>query len=214
MSAEESTNDDTQLAAKAVAGDEAALSKLLFIHCERLIAEISSKLPDDLQGSVSAEDIVQEAFVVAFQRIGSFDPQDHEHFYPWLATIARNRLMDAIKAQRAAKRGGGRRAVADAPTSDDEDMVRLLEVLAAHSRTPSRSAAGHEAAQAVERALIELPENYREALRLRYVDAMPVAQIAERMNRSEGSVHMLCHRGLQALRLALGDSASFLSTKS
>jgi RNA polymerase sigma-70 factor (ECF subfamily) len=98
--------------------------------------------------------------------------------------------------------------------SEDEEMVRLLEVLAAHSRTPSRSAASHEAAQAVDDALGKLPEDYREALRLRYFDALPVAQIAARMNRSEGAVHMLCHRGLEALRLALGDTSRFLTRKS
>ena len=92
-------------------------------------------------------------------------------------------------------------------------MVHLLEVLAAHSRTPSRSAAAHEAVEAVQRALSGLPEDYGEAIRLRYVEGLPVAQIATRMNRSEGSVHMLCNRGLQALRIALGDSARFLTKK-
>jgi RNA polymerase sigma-70 factor (ECF subfamily) len=212
MSVDESTSDDEQLAAKAVAGDEVALSKLLFRHHEQLVADISGRLPADLQGSVSAEDVVQEAYVVAFQRIASFNPQDHARFYAWLATIARNRLMDAVKAQRAAKRGGGRMAVANLST-DDEEMVHMLEVLAAHSRTPSRSAAGHEAAEAVARALEDLPKDYGEVLRLRYVDALPVAEIAERMQRTDGAVHMLCHRGLQALRLALGDTTKFLTRK-
>ncbi|HKQ47148.1 MAG TPA: sigma-70 family RNA polymerase sigma factor [Phycisphaerae bacterium] len=213
MSADESPHHDTQLAAKAVAGDEVALSKLLFSHHERLVAEVGSKLPSDVQGSVSAEDIVQEAYVVAFQRIATFNPEDHERFYPWLAAIARNRLMDAVKAQRAAKRGGGRVAVTGEQT-DDEEMVQLLEVLAVHTRTPSRSAADHEAAQAVERALGNLSEDYKEALRLRYLEALPVAQIASRLSRTEGAVHMLCHRGLQAMRLALGDTSKFLTKKS
>jgi RNA polymerase sigma-70 factor, ECF subfamily len=212
MSADQSPHDDSQLAAKAVAGDEVALSTLLFSHHERLVAEIGSKLPRDLQGSVSAEDVVQEAYVVAFQRIASFNPQDHERFYPWLAAIARNRLMDAVKAQRAAKRGGGRVAVTGEQT-DDEEMVQLLEVLAVHTKTPSRSAADHEAARAVERALGDLSEDYKEALRLRYLEALPVAQIAARLNRSEGAVHMLCHRGLQAMRVALGDTSRFFTKR-
>src|SRR5262249_56740519 len=111
MPLDDSPHDDAQLAAQAVAGDEVALSKLLFRHHERLVAELGGKLPQDVQGSVAAEDIAQEAYVVAFQRIATFNPQDHERFYPWLAAIARNRLMDAIKAQRADKRGGGRVAV-------------------------------------------------------------------------------------------------------
>lgn len=212
MSASDDMQVDTQLAARAVAGDEIALSRLLFRHHERLVAEIARRLPADMRGSTSAEDIAQEAYVVAFQRIASFNPQDHHRFYPWLEAIARNRLMDAIKTQRAAKRGGGRVALNDEEGEDDE-MVRLLESLAAHSRTPSRSAADHEAVAAVQRAFRELAKDYAEALRLRYVEALPVAQIAARMNRTHGAVHMLCHRGLEALRQALGDTSRFLTRK-
>ena len=207
------TDENSELAARAVAGDEEALSKLLFCHHERLVAEVASKLPSDVQGSLSAEDVVQEAYVVAFQRIATFDPGDHEKFYPWLAAIARNRLMDAVKGQRAAKRGGGRVAVTG-EVGEDEEMVQLLDILASHSRTPSRSAAGHEAVAAIQRALENLPEDYGVALRMRYVEALPVGQIASKMNRTDGAVHMLCHRGLAALRMALGDTSKFLTKKS
>lgn len=214
MSADESTQDESQLAADAVAGDEVALSKLLFLHHGRLVAQIAARLPADLQGSVSAEDIAQEAYVVAFQRISTFDPRDFERFDAWLASIARNRLMDAVKAQRAAKRGGGAMPAVGAVAGDDGDVVRLLEVLASHSRTPSRSAAGHEAVQAVERGLSGLPDDYAQALRLRYVEGLSVAEAAGRMQRSEGAVQMLCYRGLLALREALGDTSSFLTKRS
>jgi len=203
--------EDSVLIARAVAGDEVALSQLLYRHHGRLATEVGGKLPADLQGSVSAEDIVQETFVVAFQRIGSFNPQDHERFYSWLAVIARNRLMDAIKAHRADKRGGGRVVAATAPSTGDEEVVLLLEMLAAHSRTPSRSAANHEAAQAIQQALDEVSEDYAKALRMRYLEGLPVAEVAARMNRSEGAIHMLCHRGLEALRQVLGDASRFLT---
>lgn len=211
MTPDEPTQVDEQLTRKAVAGDEVALSQLLFRHHDRLVADIGSKLPSDLRGSVAAEDIAQETYVVAFQRIAAFNPEDHPRFFGWLSAIAKNRLMDAIKAQRAAKRGGGRVASFDATEADDLEMVRLLEVLASHSRTPSRSAAGHEAAEAVARALENLPPDYREVLRLRFLEALPVAEVATRMDRSPGAVHMLCQRGLQTLRQVLGDASRFLS---
>ena len=213
MSADEHATDDTKLAAEAVAGDEVALSKLLFLHHDRLIAEIGSRMPADVQGALSAEDVVQEAYVVAFQRIATFNPHDHDKFYPWLAAIARNRLMDAVKAQRTAKRGGGRVAVTDSPAGEDGEMVQVLEMLAAHSQTPSRDAARQEAVAAVERGLSHLSEDYARVLRLRYVEALPVAEVAAQLNRSEGAVQMLCQRALQALRAALGDSSQFLTKK-
>ncbi len=213
MSPDESPQDEPQLAARAVAGDEVALSQLLFRCHDRLVGEIGRKLPADIQGSIAAEDIAQEAYVVAFQRIASFNPQDHERFFAWLFAIARNRLMDAIKAHRTAKRGGGRVEVVTGQAAEDDDVVRLLETLAAHSRTPSRSAAGHEAAEAVGRALASLPPDYAEALRLRYLESLPIAEVAARMNRSEGSIHMLCNRALKALKRAMGETSRFLSRK-
>lgn len=212
--------------AQAVAGDEAALGRLLLLHHARLVREVAGKIPPDVQGTISAEDIVQEAYVVAFQRIRTFELDEPEAgspspanpprqtMYPWLAGIARNRLMDAVKAQRAAKRGGGRAAVQEpAGEEDQSQVIGLLEMLAAHSRTPSRSMAGHEAVAAVQETLAALPPEYREALRLRYVEALPVAEIAARMKRSEGAVQMLCHRALRALRDALGDPGQFFSRK-
>jgi RNA polymerase sigma-70 factor (ECF subfamily) len=80
-------------------------------------------------------------------------------------------------------------------------------------RTPSRSAAGHEAVRAVQVGLAGLKSDYREALRLRYIEGLPVAEVAARMDRTERAVHMLCHRGLQCLRAAVGRSSQFLSSK-
>lgn len=213
MSADDPASDDTRLAAQAVEGDEVALSRLLFLHHDRLIGEIASRMPSDVQGAIAAEDIAQETYVVAFQRIATFNPHDHDRFYPWLSAIARNRLMDAVKAQRTAKRGGGRVAVTGAPADDDGEMVQVLEMLAVHSRTPSRDAARQEAIAAVERALAQLPEDYALVLRLRFIEAMPVADVASRLNRSEGAMHMLCQRALQALRVAIGDTSRFLTRK-
>ena len=55
-----------------------------------------------------------------------------------------------------------------------------------------------------------LPADYREALRCRYLEGMAVNDIAARMNRSSGSVLMLCNRGLKALRLEMRSFSAYL----
>ena len=153
---------------KAVAGDGEALETLLLQHFDRLVADISHRIPDDVRSALSGEDVVQDAFIVAFQRIGTFEPRSSEAFFAWLSRIAENRLMDAVKALRAAKRGGGWARVTDAGDADADDIIPLLEMLHHHSRTPSRSAAAREAAAALAAALDSLDPDYREVLRLRY----------------------------------------------
>jgi RNA polymerase sigma-70 factor, ECF subfamily len=198
---------------QAVAGCEAALERLLLTHYDRLAADISRKLPGELRGLIAPDDVLQEAFVVAFREIRDFVPQGAGSFYAWLVAIARHRLLDLVKGQRAAKRGGGRVALTGCAGSPDESLVGLLEMLNIQEHTPSRSVARREAVSAVQVGLAGLKDDYREALRLRYIEGLPVAEVAARLGRTAHAVHMLCHRGLQQLHAALGRSSQFFSRR-
>lgn len=204
-------NNETALLALAKTGDEDALSRLLVLNHDRLVDAIRPKIPPKLAGAISAEDIVQETFVITFRRIDKLELTPNATFFHWLAGIASNVLRDAVKAGRTAKRGGDRARIDSPAVGPDQEMIGLLEMLAAHSHTPSRSAARNEGAAAVGAALDELPEDYQHALRLRYLEALPVADIAARLGKSEGAVHQLCHRGLRALRDVLGASSNYFS---
>ena len=205
--------DDDALLHQAVAGDGDALETLLLEYFDRLVTVVSRRIPDEVRSALSAEDVVQDAFIVVFQRIGGFDPQGCGAFFTWLSQIAENRLMDAVKTLRAAKRGGGWARVTDARDADADDIIPVLQMLPACSRTPSRSAAAHEALAILEAALEALDPDYREVLRLRYIEMQPVAACAARMQRSEGAVHMLLSRALAALRARLGESARYFTRK-
>ena len=205
--------DDAQhsLVTSAVAGDEAALQCLLMDHNDALAARVAARMPKDLNPVLSADDVLQDVYITVFRKIGEFEPRGAGGFRAWLEKIAERRLWDLIDANRAAKRGGGRVAAEIPANSDASSIVGLLELAAVHSHTPSRSAAGHEAAGAVRDALETLKQDQREALRLRYFEGLSVAEAAERMGRSDGAVHMLCHRGLESLRDKLGDLSRFLT---
>lgn len=204
---------DTDLVARAVAGEQAALEELLLNHYDRLASRIAHKIPSDLQSVLTAEDVLQETFLEVARRIGEFQPRDADAFGGWLSTIAEHRLIDLARAQRAAKRGGGRAAVNAGPDDWSRSLVDMLTLVAVHERTPSRSVAAREVVSAIRAALPRINADYCEALRLRYIEGLPVDQTAERMGRTSRAVHMLCHRGLQQLRDVLGDDARFLSKK-
>jgi RNA polymerase sigma-70 factor (ECF subfamily) len=204
---------EPELISLANAGDATALERLLVSHYDRLAAQVAHKLPDDLRGLISPDDVLQEAFVVAFREVRGFVPRGPDAFFAWLTAIAEHRLLDLVKAQRRLKRGGGRAAI-DTPARTAADSVAgLLDILRVDEHTPSRSAAGHEAVRAIHVGLAGLNADYREALRLRYIEGVSVAEAAARMQRTERAVHMLCHRGLEQLRLAVGRSSQFFSRK-
>ena len=205
------TTEDALLE-RAVSGDGGALGELLFRYYGRLTGRVRRKLPDDLRSLICAEDVVQEAHVEAFRTVSRFRPIGENAFYRWLATVADQRLLDKIKAQRRLKRGGGRRRVQRQAQAGASSILSLINVVAHHDATPSRSIARRERDRVVHIELAHLKGDYREALRLRYIEGLPVAEIARRMGRTDRAVHMLCNRGLKKLREVRGNSTSYVST--
>jgi RNA polymerase sigma-70 factor (ECF subfamily) len=197
---------------RAVDGERSALEQLLLRYHSRLMSFVDERLPADLRGPIAAEDVLQMAYVDAFRDIALFQPRDSDSFYRWLSTIVEHRLLDMIKLKRAAKRGG-RRVPVNAPLDHgSSSAVNLLDLVAVDEHTPSRSAARHEAESAIHVALAALKDDYREAIRLRYIEGVSVADAAVQMGRTERAVHMLCYRGLRELRAALGRASAYLSS--
>ncbi|MCB9865238.1 MAG: sigma-70 family RNA polymerase sigma factor [Phycisphaerales bacterium] len=202
-----------ELLERAVAGEDAALDRLLLRQHPRLAGMLARKLPDHLRSVIAVEDVLQETYVVVFREIRAFRPQSAPAFEHWLSCVAEHRLYDAIRAEHAAKRGGDWRQVASQRPAASGTVVDWLEQVALHERTPSQSAAAREAVGIVRAALEGLPEHYSQALRLRYLEGLTVAQTAERMKRTEGAVCVLCHRALKRLHTALGSSTEFLGLR-
>ena len=201
---------EAELLARVVAGDRLALQRLLIGHQTRLMARIEQRLPPDLRSVISAEDILQETYIEVFRNIQDFQGTDENAFFAWLATIARNRLVDNVRAQCAVKRGGGRRRI---ETTGSSSVAPLVEMLLTDSHTPSRSVAAHEFESAIGVALAGLKPEYREALQLRFLGGLSAAEVAARMDRSVWSIHKLCSRGLQQLRESMGEASKFFSRK-
>ncbi|MCC6361790.1 MAG: sigma-70 family RNA polymerase sigma factor [Phycisphaerales bacterium] len=206
----ENAPNESELVSRAVGGDPGAVQELLLLHYDSLSHRLAGSMPADLQGTLTVEDVLQEAFADAVQAISSFESRGEGAFFGWLATIAEHRLIDLVRAARAMKRGGGRVAIEAGP-GEGSTIGDLVAMLAADDHTPSRSMAGHEAVSAIQAALRGLRSDYREVLQFRYFDGLSVAQTAERMNRTEPAVHMLCHRAVAQLRESLGDPSRFLS---
>lgn len=197
---------ELQLIQRAGAGDRVALTLLLKCTRRRLGDHLARRIPRRLQAALDADDLIQQAQTEVFRRIGGFEARGPESFYRWVAAIGLGKLRDAIKRERAGKRGGGRAVVAEAPGGDVRSMITLLDLIAAPSRTPSRSAARHEQVDALRVALGRLPEHYAQAVRLVYFDGQPVAEAARLMGKTPRAVHGLCRRALELLRSELAST--------
>lgn len=200
-----SQSDDADMLARAVAGDVEALELLLLRHHDRLVANVSRHLSPIVKRTVSPEDIVQETYIRAFKRIGTFAPRGDDAFYRWLCVIAGNQMRDAASRHFAAKRGGDGQV--------HGAMSDLLVHVAGHEKTPSGVAARREGVAALHVAMAGLSEDYRRVIELRYIQQCDVAKTAKIMGRTDRAIHMLCHRALKEIAQAMGRASAFLSSR-
>jgi RNA polymerase sigma-70 factor (ECF subfamily) len=203
--------DALALVQAAVGGDAAALKMLLLSGHGRLCAYVERRIPADLRGLIEPEDVTQEAYIQVFQHIRGFRATHADAFARWTATIALRKLRNTITGQRAAKRGGGKGRAAYQPTTEDS-MVSLLDLVAAPGRTPSRVLARRDAVGAMQMALAGIPEHYRQAVWLVYIEGCPVAVAAAQLGKTERAIHGLCRSALKLLRERLGSASQFLSS--
>jgi len=196
----------------AVAGDQMALEKLLWLVYDRLERFLDRDLPQEFQSIISTEDVIQETYVDVCAGIARFELRGQNSFFNWCATIARHRLLDKIKAQRAVKRGGRVTAIGQTdPTTDS--MAGLIDRVACDELSPSGVVDRMEARRVVTVALSALKDDYRIALTRRYLEGLPIADIAREMERTERAIQMLCNRGLKKLRDALGNSSYYFGSR-
>jgi len=191
----------------ACSGDADAFSALLREERPRLVAFIQRHCPAKVAKQYDTDDILQDILFEAFRRIGQFVDRGEDALFRWMVTITRNRMLALLRTEETEKRGGKVQRVS---VGSESDMSRLLESLAVYRRTPSASAASHEAMVALEQAISKLSEDYQRVITLRYIDGKSHQEVGEIMDRTEEAAKMLCHRALRELRDEIGSASMFL----
>ena len=196
--------DEGELLSTAIAGDQAALHELLLEHYDGVTAHVARRLSKPIQGVTSREDIVQETFAQVIRDFKHFQPRSDQSFLAWLKKIAEHRVQDAIRRAERLKRGGGRQRIRAPIRPDKSSLADLVEQLSADGRSPSSSAARHEAIAAVQAEIEALPADYGLAVRLRLLECRSLEETATVMNRSPRAVQGLLDRAKKKMRDAIG----------
>jgi RNA polymerase sigma-70 factor (ECF subfamily) len=169
--------------ARAGRGSQSALAEIyeatsakLFGICLRILGDRGE-----------AEDALQDIYLNVWRRAGSFDPERASPI-TWLATLARNRSIDRLRAN------GGRRG---------SDPIEA----ALHVADPSPDAAASlETAQSSARlsgCIGELEARKAEAIRTSFFEGATYAELAERSDVPLGTMKSWVRRGLLQLKECL-----------
>lgn len=194
----------------AVNGDVEALTSLLE-ECAPAV-ERSLSIGREWQSVLAAEDVMQVTYVEAFMRIGQFDASRAEPFAAWIRRIAENNLRDAIRGLQAQKRPQPTARMALPSGADSQDV--LLAELGVTTTTPSRHATREERSNRLQAALDALPEDYGKVVRLYDLQGLTIGEVAEKLGRSTGAVHMLRARAHDRLKPLLGTESAWFGSSS
>lgn len=198
-----------QLLARARQGDRPSLAQLLEAVGPRVRARIDPKISPAIGSLLDADDVMQVTYMEVVLRLSSFTGGGFTGFVAWVGRLAENNLIDAIRSLEAAKRFDPRRKVSPAADASPSAFVNLI---GAHTATPSRLVAKDEGVAVLEVALRALPPDYEKVVRAHDLAGKPMAEIAADMKRSEGAAYMLRARAHDRLKEILGSDSKFFST--
>jgi RNA polymerase sigma-70 factor (ECF subfamily) len=158
-------------------GNESAMAAL-YDKYSSIVYSVALRV---LADTGAAEDVLQEVFMQLWRNPGAFDAS-RGNLAPWLAVIARNRAIDALRRRQ--------------PETDIEDVVVSVEPDMAGDAERSR------AMEKVRSALGSMPAPQRSALEMAYFEGLTHSEIAEKTGEPLGTVKTRIRAGLMALRKA------------
>ena len=169
--------DDAFLLSLVQAGDEQAVTTL-FDRYSRIVYSVALRVLSD---AASAEDVLQEVFLQLWRTPASFTA-DGGSLGGWLAVLARNLSIDALRRRRP---------------------INLIDAIALGSPSDLASEAGRNRLAERARTLLQkLPSAQRKALEMAFFDGLTHREIAEMTGEPVAAVRSSLRSALLALREA------------
>jgi RNA polymerase sigma-70 factor, ECF subfamily len=184
----------------AAAGDGAAVNDLMAECREGLRGLVELHLDRTLRARVDPSDVVQEAQAELVRRLPDFLAARPMPFHLWSRKLAYQRVLNARRDNRAARRDVGREVGPD-PTS-----LVLAAALLDSGPSPSEAALAAELAGRVAAVIDALPNGDREILLLRQAEHMPFDEIAVLLDVQPAAARQRFGRSLIRLQKALREA--------
>jgi RNA polymerase sigma-70 factor (ECF subfamily) len=176
------TPSDAELVQQALAGSQEAYHALVGRYATPAV-NLAARM---VQDRALAEDLAQEAFVRAFERLSSYDQQ--RRFASWFFQILHNLTIDYLRRKRPAT-----------ISLDGLQEAGYPEASSAPGARPDARAEQAALARAADAALARIRPEYREAVVLRYREDLSVQEVAVAMSVPVGTVKTYLHRARKEL---------------
>lgn len=169
---------ESHLVERAAAGETVAFELLADMHRSTLF-HLAMRM---LRNADDANDVVQETLVKAYRAIGDFNSD--RPLRPWLCRICSNCCVDAVRNRKR-----------DATSLDQHEYA-----LSDESQDLEAHASGNYESTAVREAVDKLPRKYREIILMRHFRHMDVIEIAQALQKPEGTIKSWLFRARALLK--------------
>lgn len=187
MSTTPITFDESALVTKAREGDGAAFSELVSRY-QNKIYRLAKHIT---QNDEDAEDVLQEAFLKAYEHLDGF--KGDSRFYTWVVRIAVNEALMKLR-----KRKGDRTVSLDEPVETGEEQVK--REIAVWDDNPEQQYSQEEMREILDEAVQGLKPDFRTVFLLRDIEEMSTEETAETLGISIPAVKSRLLRARLALR--------------
>jgi RNA polymerase sigma-70 factor, ECF subfamily len=181
---------DEVVVTRILDGETALYELLMRRHNQRLYRMARAILRDDAE----AEDVMQDAYVRAYQNLASFEGR--AKFVTWLTRIA---IHEALSRSRKRHRF-------QPLDPADEANGEIMQLAPSSIRSPEQQTYDRELAAVLEKAVLSLSEEHRLVFMLRDVEGLSTEETAHCLNLTEENVKVRLHRARARLRGRLYDA--------
>jgi RNA polymerase sigma-70 factor, ECF subfamily len=177
---------DQALVASITERDSAALDEV-YRRYSRSVYSLAYRVLSD---SAGAEDVVQEVFLKLWRQPESYNPE-RGSLGPWLLSVTHNRSIDVLRRRKV---------------RDEYQLPETLEfedIVVDQGADPSDLASLNESADAIRRALTQIPEAQRKAIEMAFFQGKTHAEISEELGEPLGTAKTRIRLGMRKLRALL-----------
>ncbi len=182
-------------------GDTQALAELFARDRERLWRVIEFRLAEPLRGRLGPDDVLQESFLAASQRLKHYAESPATSPFMWLRMIVNQTLIDLHRQHLGAqKRDAAREVSVDAAPYVQATSASVAIQLVGVFTSPSGAAARADMLSLVQAAIEQMDAIDREVLALRHFEELTNSEVAEALGIEQKAASIRYVRALRRLK--------------
>ncbi len=191
-------------------GDTQALAELFSLERERLWRLVHFRMAEALRGRLEPDDVLQEAFLAASQRLGHYADSPAASPFIWLRMVVNQTLVDLHRRHLGAQRRDAAREVSldGAPFAQATSASVAIRLVGAFT-SPSVAAARADMLSLVQTAIEQMDPLDREVLALRHFEELTNSEVAEALGIEQKAASIRYIRALRRLKEILAQVPDF-----